>query len=368
MPHKIALALIVKDETKDLERCLESVAGHVDAIYLAITTDNAHKRAKIKALAAKYRVFTFPFEWIDNFSAARNFIFLKVPKTFDWIMWLDADDVVHHPEQIRKVLEKTVAKTTSVIAPYVVDRTVDGKPVSTHKHTRIVRNDGTWEWRGIIHEVLTFTGRLSIVAETALFEVEQLPKQEMAFIDPAKRLALIKREYERAKTPRAQYYLARELRDMGHTLEAITHYRQYLARPDAWDEEQYLASRQLAEIFERQARYEAALDQCWQTLKINPYAPEGYFDIARQYYFLSKNWDRVVFWIDRGRMLAPYPWRMTNNPLDVTLNWIIYYAIAQFHLGDYKKCIEFSKMALAIDPAAPYHAENIKRASDRMKA
>ncbi len=34
----------------------------------------------------------YDFEWIDDFSAARNFSFSKASK--DYIMWLDADDII----------------------------------------------------------------------------------------------------------------------------------------------------------------------------------------------------------------------------------------------------------------------------------
>ena len=48
------------------------------------------------------RLENFGFEWVDDFSAARNFAFEKA--TCDFVMWLDADDVVTD-ENCRKIKE-----------------------------------------------------------------------------------------------------------------------------------------------------------------------------------------------------------------------------------------------------------------------
>ena len=41
----------------------------------------------------------YDFEWCDDFSAARNFAFSKGTK--DFLMWLDADDVIPREEAER---------------------------------------------------------------------------------------------------------------------------------------------------------------------------------------------------------------------------------------------------------------------------
>ena len=67
----LALAMIVKDEEKDLPALLESVKGVFDEIVIVDTgsTDGT------KEIAKKYGAKVHDFPWIDDFAAARNFSF-----------------------------------------------------------------------------------------------------------------------------------------------------------------------------------------------------------------------------------------------------------------------------------------------------
>ncbi len=90
-PHasgSISLCMIMKNESKVLERCLTGVRGLVSEIIIADTgsTDNSIKLAE--SLGAK--VFSIP--WTDDFAAARNAAIERA--TSDWILILDPDEVL----------------------------------------------------------------------------------------------------------------------------------------------------------------------------------------------------------------------------------------------------------------------------------
>src|SRR5690606_26056361 len=84
----ISLCMIVKNEESVIARCLDSVKDLVDEINIVDTgsTDNT------KGIVQQYTNRVFDFNWIDNFAAARNFSFQQATK--DYILWLDADDVL----------------------------------------------------------------------------------------------------------------------------------------------------------------------------------------------------------------------------------------------------------------------------------
>lgn len=85
---EISLCMIVKNEEKVLTRCLDSIADLMDEIIIVDTGSTD----KTKEIAAKYTDKIYDFEWIDDFSAARNFSFSKATK--DYIYTADADEVL----------------------------------------------------------------------------------------------------------------------------------------------------------------------------------------------------------------------------------------------------------------------------------
>ena len=84
----ISMCMIVKNEQEILARCLDSYAGTYDELIIVDTgsTDNT------KEIAAHYTDKIYDFEWINDFSAARNFAFSKAG--CDYIFSADADEVL----------------------------------------------------------------------------------------------------------------------------------------------------------------------------------------------------------------------------------------------------------------------------------
>ena len=101
--------MIVRDEEAVLERCLESVRDAVDEIIIVDTgsTDGT------KDIGRKYTGKIYDLPWQDDFAAARNFAFFK--GTMDYLMWLDADDVLpgRSLEEFRKMKETLLLKHAS---------------------------------------------------------------------------------------------------------------------------------------------------------------------------------------------------------------------------------------------------------------
>ena len=84
----ISLCMIVKNEEQVLARCLDSVRGLMDEIIIVDTGSTD----KTKEIAAKYTDKIYDFEWISDFSAARNFAFSKA--SCEYIYSADADEVL----------------------------------------------------------------------------------------------------------------------------------------------------------------------------------------------------------------------------------------------------------------------------------
>jgi len=92
--------MIVKDEEYFLDQCLSSAADHVDEI-IVVDTGSIDSTLEI---AARYTDKLFEFPWDNDFSAARNYSIAQAQG--DWILVLDADEVISGPdlERIRMVI------------------------------------------------------------------------------------------------------------------------------------------------------------------------------------------------------------------------------------------------------------------------
>ncbi len=101
MSQLISLCMITKNEERLIEQCLNSVKGIIDEVIIIDTgsTDKTKEVAndicKKFCLEAKF----FDFKWIDDFSVARNESLKHATK--DWILVLDADEVIEKKDLIK---------------------------------------------------------------------------------------------------------------------------------------------------------------------------------------------------------------------------------------------------------------------------
>lgn len=82
----ISQCLIVKNEEKNIEHCLTHLKIIVDE-QIVVDTGSTDRTVEI---AKKLGARIFHFDWIDDFSAARNFALEKAKG--DWIIFLDCDE------------------------------------------------------------------------------------------------------------------------------------------------------------------------------------------------------------------------------------------------------------------------------------
>lgn len=152
MGKLLSVCMIVKNEEKVLERCLESIHGIADEIIVVDTgsTDST------KDIALKYTEHVYDFEWVRDFAKARNFAASKA--SGEWILSMDADEYVDRDsfEKFKQELDNNPPEE-DINAVQIVNFVGD-KADSTvlNRHTRFYRNNGNIEYERPIHEVLTY--------------------------------------------------------------------------------------------------------------------------------------------------------------------------------------------------------------------
>lgn len=197
----LSVCLIVKNEEKVLARCLNCTKQFADEIIVVDTGSTD----KTKAIARVFTKNVYDFPWVNDFSKARNFSFEKA--SCDYIMWIDADDVVSK-ENIEKIndLKKTNSPADVYFLKYNIAFDESNTPTFSYFRERIVKRSMDFKWEGFVHEVITPRGKI----ENINISIEH----RKIDLNPPKRNLLI---YEKKLkegvifSPREQFYYAREL-------------------------------------------------------------------------------------------------------------------------------------------------------------
>ena len=151
----ISVCMIVKNEEKMLEGCLESVKNIADEIII-VDTGSTDSTVEI---AIKYNARIFYFAWIDDFSAARNESIKYA--TAKWILYLDADERLTEigQNQIRNLVSTANSDIGGYFCTIESDHSkLDG---SAEKHRggypRLFRNLGfpNIKFMGRVHEQIS---------------------------------------------------------------------------------------------------------------------------------------------------------------------------------------------------------------------
>lgn len=86
----ISICIIAKNEEKHMETFLSSIKKHMGSYPYEIILTDTGSTDKTIAVAEKYTDKIFSFEWVQDFSAARNFSLDRA--SHDWVLILDCDE------------------------------------------------------------------------------------------------------------------------------------------------------------------------------------------------------------------------------------------------------------------------------------
>lgn len=248
----VSLCMIVKNEEHYLPGCLDSVKGIADEIILVDTGSTDSTRKIGERSGAKI----YSFQWIDDFSAARNFSFSKATKEF--ILWLDADDVFL-PNDREKLIwrkEQLSSQVDVVMMNYHVDFDPQGKPTHTYYRERLVRRGADLLWQDPVHETINYYGRKG---EMETWDVAVSHRRTQPS-DPGRNLRIMEKVLEekgRLK-PRMQYYYGRELYYAGRYEDAVQVLKQFLIQKTGWSEDRMGACQVMSYCLEAEGRLEEA--------------------------------------------------------------------------------------------------------------
>ena len=224
MPN-VTLSMIVKNEEKYLRECLESVKDVADEIVI-VDTGSTDKTIEI---AEEFNSKIFHFNWINDFSAARNFALSK--SKGDWILYLDADERLSL-ESINEL--KRVTASSNKIGVKCLVNSIDSvrKNSQMMKYIRLFKNDSNIKFTGKAHEQIEdslLQNSYKIIDSNIEIIHFGYDVAEDKLKEKAKRnLTLLLEDYSKGKTPYLAYQIANSYSVLGEKNKKIFYYTEAL--------------------------------------------------------------------------------------------------------------------------------------------
>lgn len=266
----ISLCMIVKNEGEVLYQCLNSVKEICDEIIIVDTgsTDNTREIAK------QFTEKVIDFRWIDDFSAARNFAFSQA--TMDYILWLDADDVLMDEDQKKLLHLKNNLNHSidSVAMLYHLAFDEDGKPTLSYRRNRLVKREKHFKWIGSVHEYLEVWGNI-IHSDIAITHQKKDKTNTSVLSDRNLKIYESLLNEGEVFTPRDLFYYANELKDHQQLEKSLKFYQRFLETKQGWVEDEIRACVYMADCYRQLGDIEKELDSLVLSLKYDVPRPEA---------------------------------------------------------------------------------------------
>lgn len=284
----ISVCMIVKNEEDVLERCLNCIADIADEIVIVDTGSID----KTKEIAKKFTDNIYDFKWINDFSKARNFSFSKASK--DYVMWLDADDVIYEEdrEKLKSLKENLSNNVDMVIMKYNVAFDENNNPTFSYNRERIMKRAMDYKWVGAIHEVIAQCGNIE-------YSDISISHRKLHSKDSKRNIKIFEQMISEGKAldPREQYYYGRELYFNERYDEAIDVLSKFINSGLGWIENNINACQDLANCYFALKNTNLGLQSLFRSFEFDAPRAEICCDIGS--YFISREeYNKAVFWYD----------------------------------------------------------------------
>ncbi|PEK78074.1 glycosyl transferase [Bacillus toyonensis] len=349
----ISLCMIVKNEEHTLARCLDSIGDIPDEIIIIDTgsTDNTKK------IAATYTNHIFDFQWVNDFSQARNYSFQQATK--EYILWLDADDMLQ-PEERNKLLQLKQTLQPSVDAVsmlYHVAFDEHQNVTASTRRIRLVKRSKSFQWVGIVHEDLMLHTTHSHLASPII--VTHASEKKMG---SRRNLEIYEKALQHNQTFRTHdmFHYAQELTAHGAYEKAIPFYETCKTAKEISLENRVFVYHQLATCYAMMNEIEKEEDITLQSFQLD--VPQPVFCCRMGESFIRKEqYEQAIFWYTIAmemKSLSRYEWSIQQ---DIYRTWLPHKQLAfcYYQLGEYEKSYYHNQNVLTYLPDDPATKTNV---------
>lgn len=148
----IAASLITKDRAALLARAIDSVRPLVDRTFVY---DTGSSDDTVEMLETLDGVNLERGLWHDDFGAARNAALDMVGEDYEWVVWLDDDDVFVGANRLRAYIAEIDESRDGLFLTYVVQSSHEENFTTVRLDHRVFRRARGWRWQGHYSEALS---------------------------------------------------------------------------------------------------------------------------------------------------------------------------------------------------------------------
>lgn len=214
----IALCMIVKNEVMNLPKLMASVKDCFDEIHL---TDTGSTDGTIELITKWHHkndnpagadIYLHGFNWVNDFSKARNFSFST--SQCDYLMWMDGDDVLNGREEFIAWRDHVMAASPVWMATYRYALDADTKrSLCSFARERVIKRSMKHEWKYFVHEGLVVSNEDGTPAQAQYatsWTIDHLRGPEDMKKDVSRNLDLFEKHKDNLDS-RMTYYYGKEL-------------------------------------------------------------------------------------------------------------------------------------------------------------
>lgn len=271
----LCLNMIVKNETKVIERMLETVAPLIDCYCICDTGSTDDTRALITTFFQRKnipgKIIEEPFV---NFSHNRNVAIRGCDGMSDYILFMDADMKL----EIGSFCKEELTKNAYTL--------YQGHEAFYYQNTRIVKNDGTCRYHGVTHEYVDKTSD-EVIDKTKLF-IRDVGDGGCKSNKFERDVALLSKGIvDEPNNVRYYFYLASTFYDMGRFTEAIEMYTKRITM-GGWYQEVWYSHFKIGHCYKNLNRMADAIHAWINAFEVIPKRIENLYEIIHHYRVIGK--------------------------------------------------------------------------------
>jgi hypothetical protein len=329
----IGISLIIKDDTelRYLTALLTSLGDRLYDVYVTITQQNSKN---VKKLIEKMGAHWNYFEWVNDFSKARQYGFDNLPDKYTYIFTCDADDVVENVDNLDKIVkEMEEAGAESCYIPYITSR--DKEYGDTIVNVKRVVKRGTGHWVRPIHEIWASDRNTAIASKL----VKCIHTKKDAIASEERNLEMLLKI--KKKTDEDHRYIAMAYISLNQIDKALEHLLKI--SPEFGFYFDVLCT--IAQIYKWKREYDKGLKKAEELVKVYGEYSNPYF-VLGNYLIQIKDYQRALDTFIEGFKHPKMPNIMTASSHNIAINPLGKVAFLYEMLGQHDKavwCVEALK-------------------------